>query len=279
LSSKMKCGALAFATLLHSTLAVEDESVGAVAKIIQMLNDMSSKAKQEKKDEEVEFAKFKQFCAGGKPSMQKKIAKSAETIESLSAEIDKLGADVKTIGDEVGGLQGDVTTFEGDKKESAAQREKDHAAFLEEETDYSESVDALERAIQVLQEKDRDIPGAAASLLQIQDKLPMQAKSIISAFLGMSQDSDFAPPEAKAYESQSGGIIEMLKKLMDDFRSKLGECQKEEMNSKHAFDMVQQDLVDSIENANKDIKRRLLPKRPRWRRKPWTKRNWHPQLK
>ena len=63
--------------------------------------------------------------------------------------------------------------------------------------------------------------GAAASLLQIQDKLPMQAKSIISAFLGMNQDSEFEPPEAKDYEVQSGELIEMLKKLLDEFRTKL----------------------------------------------------------
>jgi len=256
----MKCGVLALASLLHSAHAVEDESVGAVAKIVAMLNDMSTKAKSDKKEEEVEFAKFKQFCVDGKPSLKKKIAKSGETIESLGAEIGKLAADVKTLGGEIGALQGDITSFEGDKKESAAQREKDHAAFIEEEQDYSESVDALERAIQVLQEKDRDIPGAGASLLQIQDKLPMQAKSIISAFLGMSHDSEFAPPEAKAYESQSGGLIEMLKKLNDEFRSKLGECQKEEMNSKHAFNMVQADLVDSIENAGKDVEEKTVEK-------------------
>jgi len=254
----MKCGAIALATLLHSARAVEDESVGAVAKIVSMLQDMSAKAKQEKKDEEVEFAKFKQFCVDGKPSLKKKIAKSAESIETLGAEIQKLGTDIKTIGGDIGGLQGDVVSFEADKKASAAQREKDHAAFVEEEQDYGESVDALERAIQVLQSKDRDIPGA--SLLQIQDRLPAQAKSIISAFLGMSDESEFEPPEAKAYEAQSGGIIEMLKKLLDEFRSKLGECQKEEMNSKHAYDMVQQDLVDSIENANKDIEEKTAEK-------------------
>jgi hypothetical protein len=39
------------AAVLHASQAVEDESVGAVAKIISMLNDMSAKAKQEKKDE------------------------------------------------------------------------------------------------------------------------------------------------------------------------------------------------------------------------------------
>merc|ERR1740130_253604 len=81
----------------------------------------------------------------------------------------------------------------------------------------------------------------------------MQAKSIISAFLGMGVGDDYSPPEANAYENQSGGIIEMLKKLKDEFRTKLAECQKEEMNSAHAYDMVVQDLVDSIENSNASI--------------------------
>jgi hypothetical protein len=58
----MKMRAFALAAVLHASQAVEDESVGAVAKIVQMLNDMSAKAKQEKKDEEVEFAILLSFA-------------------------------------------------------------------------------------------------------------------------------------------------------------------------------------------------------------------------
>merc|ERR1719238_942250 len=72
----------------------------------------------------------------------------------------------------------------------------------------------------------------------------------------MDQDA----PEANAYEFQSGGIIGMLKKLKDEFRTKLADCQKEEMNSKHAYDMVVQDLVDSIENSQQSIEEKTLTK-------------------
>merc|ERR1719310_2155075 len=75
----------------------------------------------------------------------------------------------------------------------------------------------------------------------------------------MSEGQESAP-EAKAYEAQSGGIIDMLKKLQDDFRGKLGECQKEEMNSKHAYDMKYTDLKDSVENSNKDIEEKTVTK-------------------
>merc|ERR1719198_713651 len=85
---------------------------------------------------------------------------------------------------------------------------------------------------------------------------------MIASFMGV-MGIDFLgdeAPEANAYEFQSGGIIDMLKKLRDDFRTKLADCQKEEMNSKHAFDMVVADLVDSIENSNQSIDEKQITK-------------------
>merc|ERR1719387_353850 len=78
----------------------------------------------------------------------------------------------------------------------------------------------------------------------------------------MDLNDDSAPhsPEANAYEFQSGSVIDMLKRLRDEFTDKLGECQKEEMNAKHASDMVVQDLTDSVENAKKDVGEKTVEK-------------------
>merc|ERR1719230_1506522 len=81
-----------------------------------------------------------------------------------------------------------------------------------------------------------------------------------SDFMQSMNPADYAAPEANAYEFQGGGIVAMLKKLKDDFRGKLGECQKEEMNSKHAFDMIVTDLVDSIENSKATIEEKTETK-------------------
>merc|ERR1719261_1248101 len=84
---------------------------------------------------------------------------------------------------------------------------------------------------------------------------------MLQAFMGMMDTADDAAPnspEANAYEFQSGGVIDMLKKLRDDFSSKLGEAEKEEMNSKHASDMVVQDLTDSLENAKNDVNEKIV---------------------
>merc|ERR1719201_744885 len=155
-----------------------------------------------------------------------------------------------------------------DKTAATAQREKDNKAYIEESTDYGESVDALDRAIVVLNKRTADQPAVLLQLTE-SDRLPAQAKSMIAAFVGvmgedfmgaMGPGMDYAAPEANAYEFQSGGIIEMLKKLKDEFRSKLADSEKEEMNSKHAYDMVVQDLVDSIENSNDTIEEKKVTK-------------------
>jgi len=227
-----------------------------------MLQDMSAKAKEEKNKEQVAFAEFETWCKMEIPQTQKSIAKAAESIELLNAEIAKLSTEAKVLGEEITGLQNDVANFESEKKAADSQRKKDNAAYVEESTDYGESVDAIERAITVLMKKTADKPGASAVLLQLveSERLPAQAKSMVAAFVGMmgkdflgEMGPDYEAPEANAYEFQSGGIIEMLKKLRDEFRTKLADCQKEEMNSVHAYNMVVQDLVDSIENSNASI--------------------------
>jgi len=147
-------------------------------------------------------------------------------------------------------------------KASTAQRAKDHAAFVAEEQDYSESADAIDAALVVIQKQQHDRPGSSASLLQVSESaaIPDKAKALITAFVGMMDSDSDAAPEANAYEAQGGGIVTMLKKLKDDFRGKLGQCQKEEMNSLHAFNMKYTDLKDSVENSNSDIEEKKVTK-------------------
>jgi len=261
----MKC-TLLLAALVASAGAVatndQDSSNDAVQKVIQMLGDMSAKCKREKNDEQVAFAEFGTWCTMEDANLKDNIKKGAESIELLTAEIQSLGNEAKVLGEQVGKLQNNVADYEADMKASTNQRAKDHAAFLAEEQDYSESVDAIERALQVISKKAHDQPGTSASLLQISQnaQIPEKAKAVITAFMGMMDEDQEGAPEANAYEFQGGGIVAMLKKLTDDFRTKLGECQKEEMNSAHAFNMKYTDLKDSVENSNADIEEKTITK-------------------
>merc|ERR1719491_2375008 len=231
---------------------------------------MTAKAMQEKKDEQVSFAEFNTWCTQESANLASSIKNSGEEIELLTASIGQLGSDISTLADDIAQLQSDEAKFESEKEATQKQRERDHADFIAEEQDFSESVDAIERALAILSKQDYDRPAAAAALVQVSSvqQLPDKARSLVSAFVSLLDagknsplgGTDYDAPEANAYEFQSGGVVALLKKLRDQFRSKLADSQKEEMNGQHASDMVVMDLTDSVDNAKKDAERRTQKK-------------------
>merc|ERR1712056_68932 len=84
--------------------------------------------------------------------------------------------------------------------------------------------------------------------------IPIDAKKAIDAFLAEDPSEGLAvsAPEAYGYEFQSHGIIEMLEKLLDKFIAERTTLEKEEMNTKHAYDMLIQDLTAQIAQAQQD---------------------------
>jgi len=251
-------GAAALALVVARASAESSTEKGAaLQKVVVMLSDMAARCKEDKHKEEIGYSSWKQWCGDQKKSLTAQIAESKSQIESLTAEAGKLGSDAGTLGEEVAQLQKDLTKYEADKKSQDKQRDAEHTEFLAEQKDYGESVDAIDRAIQVLQKQNYD----RTALVQVSEseQLPVNAKQMIAAFVGLMGEDDGdggflgkSAPEANAYEFQSGGVIDMLKKLRDEFAKKKGDCEKEEMNSKHAYDMVVQDLTDSIAQAKED---------------------------
>jgi len=88
--------------------------------------------------------------------------------------------------------------------------------------------------------------------LQRLSLIPDDAKRTIDAFLatGAQTKMDEAAPEANAYESQSGGILDMLEKLIREFVDERTTLEKEETESLQAFEMLMSDLDSQIKNAN-----------------------------
>lgn len=239
----------------------EEESGSIVQKVVVMLSDMVKAADADKKAEQVEFAEFNQWCTNQKASLTSEINTQSGIMDKSSAKAANLDQEVKALALQIASLQSQLQKAEKDLSDADAQRKKTHAEFLEEETDYSESVSALQRAIKVLEGQSQDVP----TLVQLANgqQLPAKARDMIAAFVEMmAGDGDgltnasglsYAAPEADAYEFQSDSIISLLNKLLGEFEETLAECQKQEVNSKHNYDMVSQDLKALIERTNEDI--------------------------
>mmetsp|Transcript_4595 Transcript_4595/g.7443 ORF Transcript_4595/g.7443 Transcript_4595/m.7443 type:complete len:669 (+) Transcript_4595:54-2060(+) len=257
----MKCIVAALALVLSvgqlsAESAAIESKVTPVQKVIQLLEGMLEKGKKEKHDEQVQFAAYKQFCDDTSVEKKRAIEEANERIEILKADIQKYTADAALLTKEIAELDEDITIWKGDIKAATKVREIEKADYDALHKDYSESIDALQRAIAVLKKQAYDRKQASfvqVSALKDLHLIPAEAKKAIDLFL--MQDPEglaVSAPEANAYEFQSSGVIEMLEKLLDKFIDERTSLEKEEMNSKHAYDMLMQDLNAQIAQATQD---------------------------
>merc|ERR1719506_3059778 len=75
---------------------------------------------------------------------------------------------------------------------------------------------------------------------------------VLAAFL-QEQDQELGAPAADAYQSQSDGILGMLKGLEEKFKKELDECMVEESNKAHAYELELQHLTDTVKNMEVDL--------------------------
>merc|ERR1712203_815573 len=112
--------------------------------------------KAEKHDEQVQFAAYKQFCDDTTVEKQRAIKEANERIDILKADIEKYISDVKILTKEIAGHDEDIAVWNGDKKAATKVRQLEKADYDALHKDYSESIDALQRAIAVLKKQAYD---------------------------------------------------------------------------------------------------------------------------
>jgi peptidoglycan hydrolase CwlO-like protein len=248
--------ALLFVLLCGAASPAAAAKVTPVQKVLELMQGMAAKAKDEKHAEQVQFASFKQFCDDTATEKTRRIAEANEKIEGLEADIEKYTSDAAILTKEIAAHDEDISVWNGDLKAAGLVRDIEKGVYDATHKDYSESIDALTRAIEVLKKQAYDRKQASfvqLSSLKELNLIPAQAKRTIDAFL--AQDPDLGEPEAIGYEFQSHGIIEMLEKLLDKFTAELTQLEKEERDSLQAFQILVQDLdaeiAESTEQRNK----------------------------
>merc|ERR1719399_711821 len=247
---------LAFASG-NELASTAETKVTPVQKVIQLLNGMLEKGKKEKHEEQVQFAAYKQFCDDTTVEKTRAIQEAEEKIEMLKADIQKNEADAAALAKEIAAHDEDISVWQGDQKAATKVREIENTDYVATHKDYSESIDALERAIVVLKKENFDRKQASAALLQVSNLIPKESRKVIDAFLQQdpaagdeeSVGMAVSAPEANAYEFQSQGVIDMLQKLLDKFQDERNTLEKEETNARHAFEMLMQDLNAQIDGA------------------------------
>merc|ERR1719502_1602639 len=174
-------------------------------------------------------------------------------IDQLAADIKKADADISSLGKKIAALDQAMKSIETEE-EVTEERNEEHALFEKKDTDLGESVNALDRAVAEM--KTQDVEHAQASLLQVMSMkyVPEKAKRVINSFLQRDPEamlqSRMGAPEADAYEFQSEGVIQMFDDLEHKMADERSDGQKTEMNQKHSYDLLMQDLVNRLDRTN-----------------------------
>lgn len=204
-----------------------------------MMDDMVAKGTAAKKNEEVKFAAFQEWCRKQIDHKGKSIELTAQQIQEYKAAIEGDESTIRKLNSRVGELQKDQAKFEQDAASAEAVRKKEQQDYAKALQDYEATRIAVQGVVAKLKEKTKDL-----------DKDQALDKTSISA----SVESDWQAPEAAAYKFQSGGIVEQMENLVDTLRQKETEAAKDEAASEsHYYDLAQQ-LGNSEELTKNNLK-------------------------
>jgi len=241
----------------------ESTDVTPIQKVIEMMNGMVSKGKEEKHKEEVAFNTFKVWCDNTRSETEKSIKDAADTIVQLNADIDKAIADAENLKGEIAELEASTNTADDELKAATAVRSKENGDYKATHQDLSESVDALAQAIEVLKSKDMKVSQASLLQLQKMPQIPEREKVVITSFLSMVTGVESGAPEADGYEFQSGGVVAMMEKLKLKFEDQRLAVEKAEIAAKSNFQVLAQQLTDDIRDMDKSSAEKLEKKAER----------------
>jgi len=245
--------------ILACTLAVASASaVTPVQEVLNMLSEMKTKGEKMMADEQKIFAEYQEWVDDKQKELNFEIETGEATIEKLIAFIEAAENKIAVLAKKIAEDEANIAALEDEKAAATQMRDAQHAEFLKVEQDHSESVDALERAIQVLGAQGYS-RAQAESLLQTMAKQRPGLRVALAAFLQERASEDGAP-EVSAYEFQSSSIMDLLEKLLDKFKAQLDEVQTDENNRQHAFNLQEEHLSNSIKQLSAERERKAEDK-------------------
>jgi len=250
------------------------EAASPVQKVVQLLGELSMKIVKDGEAEKKAFDAFMDWCKNGASDKAYEIKTAKSDIEDLTATIGKADADITTASSKVEDLGASISTNDADLKAGTAIRDKEHKEYTATEKEMVDTIDTLERAINILERKmhgsamlqstidTKDVKNLVRVLSTVVDAaaLSLHDRKKLIGLVQSTEDSDDeafneaeGAPAPEAYKSHGSSIIDVLTDLKQKAEVQLDEARKEEMNAKHNFDLLKQSLEDQIEVDTKEM--------------------------
>jgi chromosome segregation ATPase len=235
-------------------------------KVIQLLGELKTKVSNDLESEASSMKEYLAYCDDeitetgfSIKTATSDIARYNAVIEESAGKIEEFSGAIEAGGAEVASKRSELA---GAKKV----REAESSDFKAAEKELVDAIDMLSRAVVVLKRglslaqvsgKSGKMQNVVAALGAIVNSAWVDARSAskVRAFLESEDELSLKQPQAKtvAYESKSGGIVETIEDMKDKASDNLQKLRRDEMNARHAFEMLSQSLEDAIANLEKEV--------------------------
>jgi len=248
---------LVMAMLVGQVVATETKE-HPIAKIVNMLKELQVKAREQGDVEAVAYQKFQYWCKNTIKELTGVIEKEKATIETLEDKIESKKKLIKTLEDDIELLTKELEDYEEAASKAKKIREETLSDYEEADKDADSTIGAIQDCIDSLED-------AKPSLLSHNSSIAVQnsVKNVLglasarisnqdrAVLLGFLQDEQPSKPKAKKYSFKSQGVIELLKKLKEQFEDDKLEGTKAETNSLNQYNLAKDARDQAIKAAEK----------------------------
>jgi len=257
--------------LLISLPAAHSEAAQAnpLGKVLELMDELSAKIEADGEAADKAYHEYFEWCDD--MSKNTKFAIKAATSETakLEAKIMEKTSAIEVAETEISKLAASISESTADLKNTTTIREKEAADFEASEKEMMESIDALSRAVKILEtEMSKGASFAQVDMSSVETALMGLSAVLDAASFSLSdrkrlvalaqessdsEDEELGAPAPSTYKSRSGGILDVLEDLKEKAEEELGDLRKAETTARHNYKMLKQGLENKIEADNKDL--------------------------
>jgi chromosome segregation ATPase len=261
--------------LLVAFVATSSSLAGAaevdpLGKAVELLNALAAKVTDDGVREDKAYHEYFEWC--DESSHQKMFEIKTYTLEEekLESTITKAESDIEAASAKIDDLAGKIGQGQKELKDATEIRHKEAEEFKEAEGELVESIDALGRAIGVIEKEMAKNPASfaqvdtsslsgllnAISTIVDAASLANADKSTLVALVQSqagSDDEDSGAPDPAVYTTHSKGIVEVLEDMKDKAETQLADLRKAESNNKQNYELLKGSLDAQIEQDTKNM--------------------------
>merc|ERR1719310_2489305 len=230
-----------------------------VQKVLEMMAEMKAKGIKSMEEEQKVFKEYGEWVDDESWKLETSIKTAKAEIAELAAFIEESSNKIEELGAAIEELEAEIAALEGYMKKATALRDTEKSEYLVVSADYAESLEAIDRAIQVLEAQPTSV-AQAEMLLQRMAVTTRGMRRVLAAFLQERSETARGGPAVAAYKSSSGGVIEMLEGLQTKVKEGLSAVNEQEANKLHAYELEMLHLKNTVDDLTADVEEKSAAK-------------------